>query len=564
MRRVVVVAPLLLWSVALGAPHRGASSGSDLEIIRANVHNLAPLGGVSLESPLVAPRGAVAAVPFHLSGAGWTQPHELEFQLLQPGSNQVLSSRVVTWAPQERGAVYVPAPPWARYVSVVVTDRTARTRSTPTNADLNAPYNPVPTALLIGPESEFVADAAGSPGGTGRVVAHTCTKEWAPTELWTLLPYSRVGVIGERFSSLSTELQQVLEAYVFSGGHLALTEHEWPDWVSDGKVGEDAATHGLGWVFFIESLDEMGDERLQRPNPVMPQEFNPASSRYAARYGASGGEWAASGGSSPLLEQAVPPAGPLAGMMLLFAAVLFAVSVMTARKKGAWAILLTLPLLSCVATGSVLAFAFFGNGIKTHVHLQTLEWLDSEQHRVVRQQVVAAFPNLAVGTMTFPRDVVLWSPSADQLGGVIRLEQQNGLRVLGGLLPGREYNEFGVTSVEPSRARLQVEKRSGRVVARQALGARAERLVVNLRGVKYESTGPCDDGQEVELVAASSVSVKDVLNPKRFSPALSTLAAAVKPGEFFARLAEPASGTLYGVSAEFEGSVRVVRGRHEE
>lgn len=203
---------------------------------------------------------------------------------------------------------------------------------------------------------------------------------------------------------------------------------------------------------------------------------------------------------APLLPQATAPVGSFLFIMTIFTLLIGPGSLWVAKRRGAAALLITIPGTAFATCALIVGYSAFADGFTVHSASYGYTLLDSANHRAITAGLSAYYANLAPSKASFPGLVVPLAPWQDRAGHTTaNLEWRDGARFGSDFLPSRRYREWGLLSVEPTRARLVLKKKGQDWVVQNALGAKVGGLWVRVHG-KLLHGGEVADGSEGPLV----------------------------------------------------------------
>ena len=554
-----VAAPVVAPDPSREEPSTGLVSLLDYQL--AQVSRVDVASGrtrVSVESNAPAPRSGSFPVRFFIDNTtGPRQVINLSIRSTVSGGMHSVT-RSVELNAGERRTVNVPVPSEMRYGTV-------RAEGPGISEEANASmyfqptYDPQRVVLSLSRPEQFEKYVGKSPRYSGaNVQVHAIAPNEAPGELASYVGYDAIVVPdGAALDSLDEAQRRALEAYVATGGHLLV----------GGAVRSPAlfpllkairpgtTSYGFGKLLVTTGaptgdLDVFRDGITVSPHGSLPE--------YERR--------SPEAKKDLLLPQATAPLGRFLFIITLFTLAIGPGSVWVARRRGPAALLVTIPGTAVLTCAMIITYSVVADGFIVHTSSYGYTLLDSQQHRFITQGVTAYYANLAPPKATFGPGTMLIAPSDDRREKYVAdLNWKDGLTLGGDFVPSRTYREWGFISVEPTRARLVVKKKGDAWVVQNALGARVERVVVNMDG-RFFTGGPIRDGGEESLTAGNTLTFTGSVGANRFSSPVAEAVAnrALQHHEFLARLVGATLVPTGGVSAQLNDAEHWVRGEFEE
>ncbi len=234
-----------------------------------------------------------------------------------------------------------------------------------------------------------------------------------------------------------------------------------------------------------------------------------------------------------------------------------------AQKVNPAMLLVTIPatsLLTCLALG---AYSLLVDGLRIHVASVAVTFLDNEAHQASTVGVSAYYANLPPASLGFANmTAVLPVENGYPAPPPLSIDWDKGMWCNGTVLPSRTYTELAVHAVQPSRARLQLEKQNDQYLVRNALGSSIERVRVNVEGQLYQADSIADGAQALLRLAPQIKAPREFpeLNGRVELPPALTDSPAV--GHFEAWLTSPTFVPLGDVPLEISKSANLVIGAY--
>ncbi len=533
---------------------------------------------VTVESQTAIPRANGFAIRFSIDNSkGPEQDLRLSYRSNTGTGAGTISSKTVALKAGERRHVDLPTPSTA-------TAGLVEAHSTVNQGIVSIYFNtlgPDQHALLaIGRPVEFEEFAgepphfseAGEQPASARAVIVAAAD--APTEPMSYSGYELVAIPDPgTFEQLSASQKSALEAYLLAGGLVVMRPANVAGALPLLNGSNETNPYGLGTVIVTEKT-------LSTVNiPWAQAVLNPR---------ASAAQWATpSRARWPLLPQATPPLGAFLLIIMAFTAVIGPGSVWVARRRGAPALLLTIPAVALGTCLLIIGFSVFGEGFSVHSAVYSYTWLDTPRSRALTVGVGGYYANISPEPPALPLSTTVvtpWGDTSEKLTpGCVWGE---GLTLGGEAMPARAYREWGLMTVEPTRARLIVKSVGDGLEVQNALGWPIVSLTVNVKGTLYSATGIVD-GARGALHApmyrlprldvptpppGSSRNVggwfstryeldSDEPEPARFSPRVgATFDRQLEPGEFIASITGQGFFPTGGVTAVLHDGLHLVRG----
>ncbi len=458
----------------------------------------------------------------------------------------------------ERRVVSVPVASEFRYGRARATGAGIRSNSEG-SIYFHGTYDPQRVVLSLSQPEQFEAFVGKKPRYSGaNVQVHAIPPAEAPSELASYLGYDAVVVPdGATLDALDEAQRRAVEQYVATGGSLlvggavrSLSMFPLLDAVRPG-----AQPYGFGALLLSKGTPDPSLEVFRAAMPVSPSGPQPD---YARR-------WDRDAARDLLLPQATAPLGRFLFIITLFTLAIGPGSVWIARRRGPATLLVTIPGTALVTCVAIIAYSVIADGFTVHASVYGYTLLDSKQHRAITQGVTAYYANLAPAKAVFGPSTMVVAPHADQRERYIAdLEWSDGLRLGGDFVPSRMYREWGLVSVEPTRARLVLARRGDRAVLQNALGLQIDEVLLNhdgrlftAKGLRDGAEGPLEDGDQLTREALRGAGRFGAQVPAR------VVDVALAPGEFLARVSGQGFVPSGGVRAQLHEAGHWVRGRVE-
>jgi len=422
--------------------------------------------------------------------------------------------------------------------------------------------------LSFGTSDEFEAFLRQKPdNSTGEVQVLPMPLDEAPTELTAYLGFQAVFITDERgFEGLNEAQRRALEAWVSSGGTLILespprTQGVLPLLGPEGRV----QTYGLGHVAFLEDDAIARHVGVRRSLSTVPQaklQVAPLGQHESTRRSAGSG----TGSYSALLPQALVPVGRFLFIISLFTLLIGPGSVWIARKRGPAVLLATIPATALVTCVVILGSSLLLDGFTVHGSSYGYTLLDRDRNRAITVGLTAWYANLAPRSASYDATTALIAPQRGGEPTSIDVDWSDGARYRSGFIPSRTYREWGVVSVEPTRARLVVKQKGERFVLQNALGMKVKAVWVRV-GDELFVARDVRDGAEVALTPDDMVdeTVLELPARQRFveSQWRPLVMAPLADGQFLASVEGAGFVPTGGVAMNLHEGKHVVRGQVE-
>lgn len=402
----------------------------------------------------------------------------------------------------------------------------------------------------------FVNQKPDNSGGEDQVV--TLPLEEAPTELTAYLGTHAVIIADPRgFEGLNEAQRRALEGWVATGGTLMLRALPRTAGALPLLAGEDALQpYGFGHLALRNdsmNVSQLPEARL----PVAPMGQQETTRRYATNGTAS---------YTALLPQALVPVGRFLFIITLFTLLIGPGSVWIARRRGPAVLLATIPATAFATCVVILGSSLLLDGFTVHGATYGYTLLDRAHNRAITVGLNAWYANLAPRGASFESTTALIAPQRGGDATAIDVEWQDGARYRSGFIPSRTYREWGVASVEATRARLVVKPKGDGFSLQNALGHRLAVVWVRV-GDDLFVAKDVRDGGEVTLQPDDRVDETklDVAGSRRFveSQWRPLVMAPLGDGEFLASVEGRGFVSTGGVSMNLHDGRHVVRGEVE-
>ncbi|MFZ5468146.1 MAG: hypothetical protein ACOZIN_01810, partial [Myxococcota bacterium] len=393
-----------------------------------------------------------------------------------------------------------------------------------------------------------------------KVMVQTVPAPDAPPELAGYVGYDAVVLPATALDELPESVRRALEAYAATGGTLVL-----------GRPGRAVRTHlpllgdvaagGEPYGFGFVELCQGEGTCLRSPPPSRSVKVLPKGPLQLWRRR-----------SSPipqdaLLPQATAPVGRFLAIIILFTLAIGPGSLVLARRKGPPVLLLTIPLTAAVTSLAIVGYALFKEGFAAHASTRGVTLLDTKNRRAITLGVAAFYANLSPGEARFSSTTALLVPdSRESEVRFAAVDWTQGARFGADFVPSRTYREWGILSVEPSRARLLVQADGGEApLVKNALGSRIRRAKFRwndeLWGVEDLAEGA--EGRAVPRGTQEASFWELAGVHHRLTPSGVVLEEGLKEGEFLAHVDGPSLLPLGGVRIQPHDAEHLIRGEVE-
>ncbi|MBI3182373.1 MAG: hypothetical protein HYZ28_09540 [Myxococcales bacterium] len=564
--RGLLAAGLLLWalpslasSLSYGFPTRERLpvAGGEVE-----VHTERTSGG---------PAYGYFPLRVYLSNRGGA-PQKVQLSFRPSGSSAGRPvGRAVELAPKERRTVVLPVPIANSYGQLVATGAgiTEGGRSSVYFGTISRPQRAV---LCLGSPSEL-EHLAGIPPtyssfGVG-VLAFEPAE--APEELSSYVGFDAVVLATAEPESLREAQWRALEAYAVTGGTLVIGRPTRAVGAHLPLLGSDARgphPYGFGQVELCPE-DECQEKIASAPYlreeaPVMPQGARSGWSRRSYAYPPP----TESASEATLLPQVTAPLGRFLLIIVAFTAAIGPGSVLVARARGPAALLFTIPVTAALTCGTIVAYSLIGEGFTAHAATRGYTLLDSKRRRAVTVGLSAYYANLAPREARYSSSTALLPDNSrrDEVRSPA-IDWSGGARLSADFIPSRTYREWGVLSVEPTRARLVVRREGDGLSVQNALGSHLRAAHFLLDGKQWkvaDLAGGAQKRAEPKLLAEPIPGIGIAEYSSRFRASVPEAAkAALGEGEFLAHVEGPSLLPMGGLLLQHHQSEHLVRGEVE-
>lgn len=422
-------------------------------------------------------------------------------------------------------------------------------------------YNENRLVLNLGTADEFEAFIGQKPdnaNGEDQVVP--LPLEEAPTELAAYLGTNAVTISDARgYEGLSEAQRRALEGWVAVGGTLVL--RDWPRTqgalpLLDSRDDELIRDYGLGHVAVLASSTS---GLFPVPKATLP--VAPLGQSDARKYTPTG-----TASYSALLPQAMVPIVRFLLIITVFTLLIGPGSVWLARKRGPAVLLASIPLTAFATCVLILTSSLIIDGFTVHASTYSYTLLDRGRNRAVTVGLTAWYANLAPRSAVFDATTGLVAPRRSGGGTPVDVDWSEGAKFASGFVPSRTYREWGVVSVQPSRARLVVKQKGEGFVLQNGLGHRVATVWVRV-GEQLFLASDVRDGAEVPLQPDTLVDEVTLAidGQERFEQALRrpVVMRPLEDGQFLAKVEGVGFVPTGGVRLDLHRGEHVVRGEFE-
>lgn len=423
--------------------------------------------------------------------------------------------------------------------------------------------------LAIGSEDDFRRFAGKGPSTSAPDLAVlTMSAQEIPDELSALVGFSGISLLGSDMASLTDGQRRVLEQYAASGGLLVIEtpsralKSYLPLW--DGHDASLGVDYGFGRLIICnEGQTGCGIQALEM---AYTQGFvvNPLGPTPSYMRGPFGSRYYPDRPSDALLPQAAPPVGRFLLIMILFTLAVGPGSLFVARKKGPLFVLVTIPGVALVTCLGIAGYSAFVDGFAVHTTTRGFTLLDSKSARAITVGIEAFYANLTPDGPQHSSSTAIIFPTERYNAQSASIEWSGGPKFQGDFIPSRTYREWGVISVEPTRARLVV-KSGERPKVLNALGGNVVVGYVRHDDALWKFTDVADGAEgSVEKVGKGDPATEVLAGMEgrgRFTDNVEArMREPLREGQFLVKLASPGMIPLGGMRTVHNGDVHVVRG----
>jgi hypothetical protein len=407
------------------------------------------------------------------------------------------------------------------------------------------------------PESyeRFVGKSPDYSGGSAVQVLSVPPAE-APSELAAYSGFDAV-VLPEAglLETLDEAQRRALEAYAATGGTLLL---QGPLRSTKALPLYDEHATGGAYGFGVVQVHLEG-EKLRAARELIAVNPRGPAPEYERRYNNARLE--------ALLPQATAPLGRFLIIIGLFTLAIGPGSLFVARRRGPAMLLVTIPSTAFVTCAVIIGYSILADGFAVHSSTVSFTLLDGLEHRAMTVGVTGYYANLSPPRASFEANTVL-VPVHEQGREhfAADLTWKDGLTMGSDFIPSRTYREWGVLSLTPTRARVQVRREGGAPVFQNALGHPVARVTVKLDGDLWAAFGVVDGGQKALTLVKPTATLFEPSSQltERFSPEMMQLMQRpLDDGEFMVLLSDPGFVPSGNLKTEAHDDQSWVRGSVE-
>jgi hypothetical protein len=309
--------------------------------------------------------------------------------------------------------------------------------------------------------------------------------------------YTAVMLTRREAQTLRPAVAAALRDYVSAGGHLIVVGRDGLDalptairrgWTS---TEDDVLRLGFGTLRTLEASWLVGRTAEQWKDFIdTPNDSSPGTHQLL---GAADAE-----SRLPMLEELGVPVRGLLTLMIVFTLLIGPINVvgLSLLKRRMW-LLWTVPLLSLMFAGAVLAYSIWTEGIEPRARSVAVTLLDQESRQAVSVGMVGVYAPLTLGDgLRFDGRTQI-VPTRENIHGYYdgggrgkSIDNTNGQHLTGGWVVARVPMHLGLRKVEPRRERLEISRNDdGSLTVVNGLGAAVERLLIaDADGETFEVT----------------------------------------------------------------------------
>lgn len=426
-----------------------------------------------------------------------------------------------------------------------------------TDERISFPSNGAPhTVLSLGQPKDFEAWVGCPPVNSyspKAVAVVVIPLDEAPAELAAYVGFDAVALPSvSALERLDDAARRALEAYASTGGVLVLSAPLRPSASLPLLDSTEVGAHAYGFGLVV----------VQEPGAwAAPWRAGPLVSPLGPKE-----SWERGAGRAldALLPQAVAPVGRFVFIIGLFTLAIGPGSVLVARRRGASWLLVTIPMTALATCAAIVTYSVLVDGFTLHAASYGLTLLDGKNHRAITGGVNAYYANLSPREARYSSLTGLLVPQQGGERGAADLSWSDGLVMGSGFIPSRLYREWGIVSVEPTRARLTAAKRPDGWVVQNALGGAVRWVAVVLDGRVWIASAIAD-GAEVPLEAGGEASPPPPPAGDRFlaEARARVVDRPLGPREFLAVVDGAGFVPTGGLSVSLEAGGHLVRGEVE-
>ena len=397
----------------------------------------------------------------------------------------------------------------------------------------------------------------------------------APSEAMSYSGYEMVIITSaDALDALSASQRSALESHLLQGGSVVIRGpvRNWSAFPLVGQAEVTSQPYGLGTLTVATS--SLAKRALVWATPLV----NPRAPRSSDEVEG----W-------QLLPQATPTLIRFLLIIVAFTLVIGPGSFWLARRRGPMILLFSIPFIAVSTCALIIVSSVLNEGFSVHTAVYGYTWLDGPRNRALTFGLGGYYANLANSSMRLSStSTVLMSQGNNSERYTAGYRWEEGINLNSDFMPSRRYREWGLISLEPTRAHVTV-KREGTVLTLQnALGSPISQITVNIDGKEYTARGVADGAAaalQPERSALPTLVVPQAVAPpqatmfkrarygaptptevERFDQHLrdSFTSRPLQPNEFVAAISGQGFVPTGGVAAELHDGKHIVRGEISE
>jgi hypothetical protein len=374
----------------------------------------------------------------------------------------------------------------------------------------------------LGPRIEVLESKlnGGSSGDSSVVRAESDVAGW-PDQWLAYTPYDMVVVSARDLEAMDADVRAALGQYVQVGGVVTVLGVWEPPHAAAPRSAGSWVVYDAGFGQWLVGADDL-KSWTRRDWEIMGRTVNDTAQPLLARRTP-----AQANTEMPVIEQFTIPVRGLLLIVILFAVLIGPVNlIVLARMKMRIHMLWTVPAVSFLAAGTIVAYATFAEGFSATGRTQGLTILDERTGQATTVGWTAYYSPLTPSNgLRFGADTELTAQIADDEESYrgrsednrsLTVDWTNQQHLTGAWMLARVPLHLAVRKCEPRRERLLFHKTAGRVSVVNGLGAPITRLrLMDGAGVAYVASDIAPGAQAVLTADPDTLSRRSTVQTLR-------------------------------------------------